>query len=324
MTEKIRWGILGCAAIAEKAFIPAIKKAAGAELLAISSRDAKKAKDWAARFGIKKAFGSYEDLLSDPEIDAVYNPLPNHLHHPLTIAALRAGKHVLCEKPLALTAAEVREMFAEAEKNHRLLIEGFMYRFHPRLKRVLELIESGDIGEPLVVRATFNFIFDRDPANYRWNPSSGGGALYDVGCYTLNAARLVFRSEPVRIEAAARLDEKTGIDLTTSVLCEFTGNRQALLTCSFELEFQSTLEISGCLGRIFLNRAFSAKHFETEIQLIRNQKIEIFHFPPADQFQLMIEHFGRAIRGEVTPLLDFNDSYGNALAIEKILSLIRR
>ncbi|MGB4703800.1 MAG: Gfo/Idh/MocA family oxidoreductase [Candidatus Saccharicenans sp.] len=324
MTEKIRWGILGCAAIAEKAFIPAIKKADGAELLAISSRDAEKAKDWAARFGLKKAFGSYEELLSDPEIDAVYNPLPNHLHHPLTMAALRAGKHVLCEKPLALTAAEVREMFAEAEKNHRLLMEGFMYRFHPRLKRALELIESGAIGEPLLVRATFNFIFDRDPANYRWNPSSGGGALYDVGCYTLNASRLVFRSEPVRIEAAARLDEKSGIDLTTSVLCEFTGNRQALLACSFELEFQSTLEISGRLGRIFLDRAFSAKHFETEIQLIRNQKAEIFHFPPADQFQLMIEHFGRAIRGEVAPLLDFNDSFGNALAIEKILRLIRR
>lgn len=324
MTEKIRWGILGCAAIAEKAFIPAIKKAAGAELVAIASRDSGKARDWAARSGIKKAYGSYEELLSDPEIEAVYNPLPNHLHHPLSIAALRAGKHVLCEKPLALTAAEVREMFAEAEKKNRLLMEGFMYRFHPRLKQTLELIESGAIGEPLVVRGTFNFIFDRDLSNYRWNPASGGGALYDVGCYPINAARLIFKSEPVRIEVAARLDEKTGIDLTASLLCEFPGNRQALLTSSFELEFQSALEISGRSGRIFLDRAFSSKHFETEIQLTRNQKTEIFHFPPADQFQLMIEHFGQAIRGLVKPLLDFKDSYGNALVIETALKLIRQ
>jgi len=147
MSEKIRWGILGGAAIAGNTFIPAIKKASGAELVAIASRKAEKAKDWAVRFGIQKAYGSYQELLADPEIDAVYNPLPNHLHLPLTIAALRAGKHVLCEKPLALTAAEVREMFAEAERQNRLLMEGFMYRFHPRLKRTLELLESGAVGE---------------------------------------------------------------------------------------------------------------------------------------------------------------------------------
>ncbi|MDI6849555.1 MAG: Gfo/Idh/MocA family oxidoreductase [Candidatus Saccharicenans sp.] len=324
MTEKIRWGILGCAAIAEHTFIPAIKKASGVELLAIASRDIKKAKDWAARSGIKKAYSSYQELLADPEIDAIYNPLPNHLHHPLSLAALRAGKHVLCEKPLALTAVEVREMFAEAEKNNRLLMEGFMYRFHPRLKRALELIDSGAIGEPLVVRGAFNFIFDRDLSNYRWNPAYGGGALYDVGCYPINAARLIFKSEPTRIEATTRCDQNTGIDLTVSLLLTFPGNRQALLTCSFELEFQSRLEISGRFGRIFLDRAFSAKHFETEIQLTRNQKTEIFHFPPADQFQLMIEHFGEAIRKQVNPLLDFQDSYGNALVIDKVLSLIRR
>jgi len=323
MTEKIRWGILGCAAIAEKAFIPAVRKSTGAELVAIASRDTEKAKAWAARFGIKKACGSYEELLADPEIEAVYNPLPNHLHHSLSIAALRAGKHVLCEKPLALTAAEVQEMFAEAEKNNRLLMEGFMYRFHPRLKRMLEIIETGAIGEPLLVSAAFNFIFDREPSNYRWNPAYGGGALYDVGCYPINAARLIFKSDPVRIEASARLDRETGIDLTTSLLCVFPGNRQALLTCSFELEFQSRLEISGPGGNIFLDRAFSAKHFETEIRLTRNQKTEYFHFQPADQFQLMIEHFGEAIKGRVKPLLDFQDSLGNARVIDSALRSIR-
>ncbi len=321
--EKIRWGILGCAAIAEKAFIPALRKSKRAELLAIASREESRAREWAEKFGIKKAYGSYQGLLADPEIEAVYNPLPNHLHHPLTLAALRAGKHVLCEKPLGLTAAEVKEMFAEAERQKRLVMEGFMYRFHPRLARALELLRDGAIGEPRLVRSTFAFIFDRDRNNYRWSPEMGGGALYDVGCYTVNAARLVFQTEPEKISATAHLDEQTGIDLTSSLLCTFPGDRQALLTCSFELEFQSSLEITGSLGRIILDRAYSAKHFATEIQLTRGQKTELIKFPPADQFLLMVEHFGEAIRGRARPLLDFQDSYGNALTIETALRQIR-
>ena len=322
MMEKVRWGILGGAAIAETSFLPAIKKSKKAELVGIASRDLLKARAWAKNFELRQAYGSYEELLADPEIEAVYNPLPNHLHFPLSIAALRAGKHVLCEKPLALTAAEVREMFAEAKKNNRLLMEGFMYRFHPRLSQTLELIRSGVIGQPRLVRAIFGFVFNRDRSNYRWQPEMGGGALYDVGCYTINAARLVFGSEPEEVRASAHLDDKTGIDLTTSLLCTFPGNRQALLTCSFELEFESSLEVSGSEGRIFLSRAFSAKHFETAIQLTRQQKTELITFAPADQFQLMVEHFGEAIRGQTEPLLDFNDSYGNALVIDRALKLI--
>lgn len=321
--EKIKWGILGCAAIAEKAFIPAIKKSKRAELLAIASRQESRAREWAEKFGIRRAYGSYRELLADPEIEAVYNPLPNHLHHPLTLAALQAGKHVLCEKPLALTASEVKEIFAEAERQKRLVMEGFMYRFHPRLEKALELLQDGAIGEPRLVRSAFTFIFDRDRSNYRWSPEMGGGALYDVGCYTINAARLVFNAEPDEIAARAHLDGETGIDLTTSLLVAFHGRRQALLTCSFELEFQSSLEITGSEGRIFLDRAFSAKHFETEIQLTRNQKTELIKFPPADQFLLMAEHFGEAIRGRARPLLDCHDSYGNALVIESALKQIQ-
>ncbi len=321
--EKLKWGILGCAAIAEKAFIPAILKSDQAELLGLASRHPKKARFWAEKFGFKKAYGSYEELLSDPEIEAVYNPLPNHLHHPYSIEALRSGKHVLCEKPLALTAAEVEEMFAEAEKNKRLLMEAFMYRFHPQLVRTEELLRAGVIGEPRLVRSAFTFIFDRDRYNYRWFPEMGGGALYDVGCYTINAARLVFQAEPDEIIARAHLDETTGVDLTTSLLCLFSGHRQALLTCSFELEFQSSLEISGTEGRIYLGRAFSAKNFETEIQLTRGQKTELIKFEPADQFLLMIDHFCLAARGITKPRLNYQDSRGNAVVIEKSLRLIR-
>jgi predicted dehydrogenase len=324
MAEKIRWGILGCAAIAEKAFIPAIKKSKQAELVAIASRHPERARLWAGRFGLKKSYGSYEELLSDGEIQAVYNPLPNHLHRPYSIQALRSGKHVLCEKPLALNAAEVQEMFTEAERNNRVLMEGFMYRFHPQMTKTMELIHEGAVGQPLLVRSAFTFVFDRDRSNYRWSPEMGGGALYDVGCYTINAARLVFQSEPEEIRVLAHLDNPSGIDLTTSLLCAFPGCRQALLTCSFELEFQSSLEISGNEGRIFMSRAFSAKNFKTEVQLIRKNKINNFTFQPYDQFKLMIEHFNQAVLGQTNPLIDFNDSYGNALVIEKALKLIQQ
>jgi predicted dehydrogenase len=324
MGQKIKWGILGAAAIAETTFIPAINKSSEAELLGIASRDRAKAKAWAEKFGILKAYGSYEELLTDQEVEAIYIPLPNHLHHPWTIKALRAGKHVLCEKPLALSAVEVKEMFAEAEKNRRLLMEGFMYRFHPRMARTLNLIKSGAIGEPRLVGSAFTFSFDRDRNNYRWLPEMGGGALYDVGCYTINAARAVFEAEPEEALAVAHFDEQTGIDLTTSLLCSFPGNRQALLAASFELEFQSSLEISGSQGRILLDRAFSAKNFKTEIQLTSRNRKDWIKFQPVDQFQSMIEHFGEVIKGQVAPLIDFQDSYGNALVIEKALKSIHK
>ncbi|MBC7363074.1 MAG: Gfo/Idh/MocA family oxidoreductase [Candidatus Aminicenantes bacterium] len=321
--EKVKWGILGCAGIVERTFLPAIKKVSQAEVIAIASRDPKKARAWAEKFQLKKSYGSYEELLADPEIEAVYNPLPNHLHHPLTIQALRAGKHVLCEKPLALTSTQAREMFSEAGKNQRLLMEGFMYRFHPRLLKAKEILDAGLIGPPRFLRATFHFFLERQSENYRWYPQYGGGALYDLGCYTINAARLVFEAEPEEVLARAHMDDKTGVDLTTSLLCIFPGSRLALLSCSFELEFESSLEISGPGGQITLNRAFSAKDLETEIQIFRQNKTETIKFPPADQFQLMIEHFSSCVlRGE-RPLIDSRDSIGNMTVIELALRQVK-
>ncbi|HPB59720.1 MAG TPA: Gfo/Idh/MocA family oxidoreductase [Candidatus Saccharicenans sp.] len=322
-SEKIRWGILGCAAIAEKSLIPALKNASGTELLAIASRSATKARDWAEKFSLPKSYGSYEDLLADKEIEAVYIPLPNHLHFEWTIKALRAGKHVLCEKPLALTASQAMEMFDEARANKRQLMEAFMYRFHPRLAKATELLESGAIGESRLVQSAFTFVFNRERDNYRWAPQMGGGALYDVGCYTVNVARLVFKAEPLEIRTASHLDERTGIDLTTSLLCQFSDSRHSLLASSFELEFQSSLKISGREGSLFLNRVFSAKDSPTEIILRQGEKLTSFNFPPVDQYQLMVEHFGQVVSGQVSPLIDFHDSFGNALALEKALKSIR-
>ncbi len=324
MGQKINWGILGAAAIAETTFIPAINKSGQAELFAIASRNLDKARSWAKKFSLPRAYGSYEELLADPEIEVVYISLPNHLHFEWTVKALKAAKHVLCEKPLALSAVEVKEMFAEAEKNRRLLMEGFMYRFHPRMARTQHLIKSGAIGEPRLICSSFTIKLDRDRRNYRWSREMGGGALYDLGCYTINAARAVFGTEPEEVVAVAHFDEQTGIDLTTSLLCPFPGNRQALLAASFELEFQSSLEISGSQGRIFLDRAFSAKNFETEIQINSQSRKDRIKFQPVDQFQLMIEHFGEVIKGQAAPLINFQDSYGNALVIEKALKQIHQ
>ena len=204
--RKINWGILGCAGIAERAFIPAVLNPVTASSAAIASRDEARAADWARRFGFLRSHRTYQELVDDPAIDAVYNPLPNDLHAEWSIRALRAGKHVLCEKPMALNASEARAMIQAAEMNGVLLMEGFMYKFHPQIGKTLELIRAGAIGDPRSVHSSFTFRFERDGSNYRWSPAQGGGALYDVGCYTIEhrparsrrRAALGFRRRPHR------------------------------------------------------------------------------------------------------------------------------
>ncbi|MBN2205884.1 MAG: Gfo/Idh/MocA family oxidoreductase, partial [Candidatus Aminicenantes bacterium] len=248
MTAKVRWGILGCAGIAERALIPALRASATGELAAIASRDAAKARAWAERFGIPRAHPDYAALLKDGEVDAVYIPLANHLHAPWTLSALKAGKHVLCEKPIALDAREAEAMAAAADRTGRLLMEAFMYRFHPQVERAIALVRAGEIGKVRFVRAAFTFPFDGDPADYRWTPRFGGGALLDVGCYPLSAARLVFGREPVSVCAKARLHPRRRIDMSTAALVEFPDGGLAQCDASFEAQFQSRLEITGSRG----------------------------------------------------------------------------
>jgi D-xylose 1-dehydrogenase (NADP+, D-xylono-1,5-lactone-forming) len=295
MAAKVSWGILGCAGIAERALIPAIRGSANGRLAGIASRDARKARAWAARFGIAKAYGDYAALLDDPGIDAVYAPLPNHLHCEWSVRAARAGKHVLCEKPMAMNAGEARRMAAAADRAGVLLMEAFMYRFHPRLERVLRLISAGAVGEVRAVRSAFTFVFDGADDDYRWRPEFGGGALYDIGCYPISAARLVFGAEPVSVFARSRLHPKHGVDVETELLLEFPGERFASLCGGFESQFRSCLEVSGSLGYIALERAFSAKRFGTEIRLVSGERTRAIPFPANDQYARMVERFGAAI-----------------------------
>jgi predicted dehydrogenase len=301
MDRKVNWGILGCAGIAEKAFIPAVRESRNGVLAGIAARDVSRAGDWADRFGFLKSHRTYRELVEDPAIDAIYNPLPNDLHAEWSIRAMRAGKHVLCEKPMAMNAPEVRAMIGAAESGGVLLMEGFMYKFHPQMETALALIREGKIGQVQTVHSSFTFHFERDGANYRWFPAMGGGALYDVGCYTLSIARLVFGAEPVSAFAAARIDPATGVDMTTAVLLEFPGGRFAQCDSSFESQFQSRLLAVGTEGTLALDRAFSAKEFDTAIEVVKGDRTEVVRIPRANMFTLMAEHFGDAVL-EKTPL----------------------
>ena len=323
MDRKVRWGILGCAGIAEKAFIPAVLGSRNGGLAAIAARDPSRAQSWADRFGFARAHPTYQELVEDPAVDAIYNPLPNDLHAAWSIRAMRAGKHVLCEKPMALDAPEVQTMIQAAGTNGVLLAEGFMYKFHPQIDKSLELIRGGRIGEVRSVHSAFTFRFERDGANYRWSPAMGGGALYDVGCYTISIARLVFGAEPVSAFARARIDPETGIDMTTAALLEFPGGRFAPCDASFEAQFQSLLLAVGTEGTLRLDRAFSAKDFDIAIEVVRGGGKETVPVPKADMFRLMVEHFGDAVFGRIPLRYPAGDALGNMHAIDACFESIR-
>jgi D-xylose 1-dehydrogenase (NADP+, D-xylono-1,5-lactone-forming) len=323
MDRKIHWGVLGCAGIAERAFIPAVLASRSGRLAGIAARDEGRAKAWAGRFGFLRAFRDYAELIASPDVDAVYNPLPNDLHAEWSIRALRAGKHVLCEKPMALNAPEVRAMIQAAETNGALLMEGFMYKFHPQIATTLDLIRKGRVGEVRSVHSSFTFRFDRDALNYRWSPAMGGGALYDVGCYTLSAARLVFGAEPVSVFARGRVDPATGVDMTSAAVLEFPGGRFAQCDASFESHFQSRLVVVGSEGTLQLDRAFSAKDFDVEVRLARGDTQETIRVPRANMFTLMVEHFGDAVLGKSPLRYPAADAWHNMRAIDACFESIR-
>ncbi len=310
--KNLRWGILGCARIAERALIPALRQAKGAELLGIAARDASRAREWAVRHSIPRSYPDYAALLDDPDIDAIYLPLPNHLHAAWAIRAARAGKHVLCEKPLALDGREAARMFLAAERAGVRLLEAFMYRFHPLFETALRLADKSGIGEIRTVRSAFTFRIASGAEDYRWNPAMGGGSIYDVGCYPVHAARTIFHEEPVSVFARARFDKKRGIDLGAALLLEFPGGRQALLDCAFDASFQSELEIAGSDGRIIVPRAYSAKHFDVPIEVRKGDDARTILVPAANAYVRMIGRFQDAILHGRPLCCGLADARGNA------------
>ena len=254
--NKVRWGVLGVAKIATEKVIPAMQRGELSTVTAIASRDLEKARTAAARLDIATAYGSYEELLADPDVDAIYNPLPNHLHVPWTIKAAEHGKHVLCEKPIGLSAAEARDLLAVRDRTGVRIQEAFMIRTHPQWLKVKDLIAEGRIGEVRAVLGAFSYT-NRDPGNIRNKPEIGGGALFDIGCYLVNTSRFIFGTEPLRVTGAIQRDPDMGTDRLTSVLLDY-GTGHAAGSCSTQMVFYQRLQIFGTTGRIELPIPFNA------------------------------------------------------------------
>ena len=253
--RRLRWGVLSTASIGRVKVIPAIQKAPHCEVVAIASRDAGVAASVAESLGIPRAHGSYEALLADPEVEAVYIPLPNHLHAQWTIAAAKAGKHVLCEKPLALTPPDAERMIEVADREGVRLMEAFMYRLHPSWVATRELVAAGRIGRLTAVQSWFSY-FNDDPTNIRNIVETGGGALYDIGCYSINLSRMLFGAEPDRVEGMIVRDPATGTDVVTSGMLRF-GDGVATFTCSTRAEDDQRVHVYGSAGRISIEIPFN-------------------------------------------------------------------
>ena len=320
----LRWGIMSTANIGVRKVIPATQRAERCEVVAIASRDGGRAKQAAEELGIPKAHEGYEALLADPDVDAVYIPLPNHEHAAWTIAAARAGKHVLCEKPLAMTVAEGEEMVRICAAEGVLLMEAFMYRLHPSWVGVRELVASGRIGRLRAVQSWFSY-FNDDPANIRNVPEFGGGALYDIGCYCINLSRMLFEREPSGIEASLTRDG-TGTDVLTSAILAFDEG-VATFTCSTRAEPDQRVHVYGTEGRISIGIPFNIPPDRpTEIVLTSggdppvNPSSETITFPTADVYTVQAERFAEAVLdGRPVPIPP-EDAIGNLRVIEAIFS----
>jgi predicted dehydrogenase len=325
VSAKIRWGVLGVAGIATKKAIPAMQKCTLGVVAGIASRDRAKAEQAARALGIPKAYGSYEDLLADPEIDAVYNPLPNHLHVPWSIQAAEAGKHVLCEKPIALSSAECLKLIAARDRTGVKIGEAFMVRTHPQWLRTIELVRSGRIG---VLRSIFGFFsyYNADPKNIRNITAYGGGAVMDIGCYPINISRWMFGEEPVKVTAAVERDPAMKTDRLASAVLEFPSGH-SIFTCGTQLVPYQKMQLCGTKGRIEVQIPFNAPP-DRPCRIFIDDGSDLFgggvvteEFPICDQYTLQGDAFSRAIQENAPVPGTLEDALKNMEAIEKILGL---
>jgi predicted dehydrogenase len=322
MNKKVRWGVLGVAKIAVKKVIPAMQQGEWSQVTAIASRDLKKAQEAALGLGISKAYGSYEELLADPEVEAVYNPLPNHLHVPWSAKAAEAGKHVLCEKPIGLTAEEAEQLVAVRNRTGVKIQEAFMVRTHPQWTETLNMIRSGRIGEVRSIMGYFSY-FNRDPENIRNVPKYGGGALMDIGCYPITASRLIFQAEPKRVLGLMERDPEMKIDRLTSALLDFPSG-QSIFTCSTQLVPYQRMHFFGPRGRIEIEIPFNAPPDRPCRVFIDNGSdlfgggVETREFDTCDQYTIQGDLFSRAIREGTEVSLPLEDSVRNMAVIEAL------
>lgn len=322
----VRWGILSTADIGMTKVTPAIQRAENSEVVAIGSRDQDRAVVAAAHLGIPAAYGSYDDLLASDDVDAVYIPLPNDLHAEWTMKAAAAGKHVLCEKPLALGASQAAEMVGACEAAGVKLAEAFMYRHHPTWVEAVRLVRDGTIGELQGVQSWFSYYND-DPTNIRNRMENGGGAIMDIGCYNINASRMLFAAEPVRIAASVRRDPVMGIDIVSSAVLEFAGGGQATFTCSTRAEDYQRVHIVGSAGRIEIEVPFNIPpDRDTRIFVTAGGEppvapaTDTLVFPAEDQYTIQAGLFAQAVLDDTPVPVPPADAIANMKVIETILA----
>ena len=321
--DPVRWGVLGVAKIATQKVIPGMQGSPLMRIEAIASRDQAKADAAARELGIPRAHGSYEALLADPAIEAIYNPLPNHLHVPWTVKALEAGKHVLCEKPISLTAEEAK-LIAEAEaRTGRRAAEAFMIRFHPQWIRAREIVASGMLGEIRAINIMFAYN-NVDPANIRNKADIGGGGLYDIGCYAIAGSRYLLGSEPLKVVSLVDRDPAMGTDRLTSGLMAYPGNVQVTFTVSTQCVVRQSVQVLGNKGRLEIEVPFNTlptratKIFVDDGRDIFQSGVRVEEFPACDQYGLQGEAFSRAIRGETGWDWPVGDAVANMRVIDAI------
>jgi predicted dehydrogenase len=324
MVRQISWGVISPAKIGVEKVIPAMQKGERSRIEAIASRDLSRAKEIAARLGIPKAYGSYEELLDDPSIEAIYNPLPNELHVPWTIKAMAAGKHVLCEKPIALNAVEARQLVEARERYGKLVAEAFMVRHHPQWRRTREIVRSGEIGEARAIHVFFSYYLT-DPTNIR-NIPPGGGAVYDIGCYAIVSGRYLFGAEPTRVVAAIERDPKMGTDRLTSALIEFPGARHLMFTCATQLSAMQRVTVVGDKGRAEIAIPFNAPPdrknkitVDSGVDLVGGGA-RIEEFALCDQYTLQGDAFSRAVAGEEKLEFPIEDAIAQMRVIDALFA----
>ena len=318
----VRWGVLGVADIAVRKVIPGMQLSSQTPVVAIASRNLARAQRAATALGIPRAYGSYEELIADPAVEAIYNPLPNHLHVPWTIRAAEAGKHVLCEKPLALTAFEAERLIEVRDRTGVRIAEAFMVRTHPQWAAVRELIAEGRVGELRLVTGHFSY-FRRDAGDIRSRLDWGGGALMDVGCYPITLSRWLFGEEPTAVIATIERDPEWKVDRLTSALLRFPSG-QASFTCATQLVHHESMQMFGTEGRIELPVPFTpAPAHECRIIIDAGQQpggagAETITLPAVDQYRLQGERFSEAVRGVGTVPVALEDAIGNMSVIDAL------
>jgi predicted dehydrogenase len=319
--KKVNWGILSTAKIGREKVIPAMQQGQWSHIHAIASRSLAQARKVAADMGIAKAYGSYEELLADPEIEAIYNPLPNDQHVAMTLAAARAGKHVLCEKPFAMNARQAAKVREVAAKVH--IMEGFMVRFHPQWLRARDIVRSGALGELRAMQVFFSY-FNRQPDNIRNRLDAGGGALYDIGCYAIVAGRFLFEAEPLRVVALMERDPAFQTDHTVTAILDFGHGRRLDFTVSTQSVPYQRVQLIGTKQRLELEIPFNAplggatRIFLDDASLPGGASTRVETLAPCDMYTLQGDAFSQVIRGEISLPYGVEDAICNMRVIDAL------